>query len=323
MVAIMGTSTCHVMNARRAAPRCPGMCGVVDGGIVAGLCGYEAGQTGVGDIFGWFVEQRRAGGLRTRRPPRAASTSTTCSPSWPRTRPSASTGCWPSTGGAATARCWSTTSCAALLVGATLATRPEDIYRALIEATAFGTRVIIETFEAAGVPVDELVVGRRPGRRTRCSCRSTPTCSDLPLSVDRARTRARRSARRCHAAVAAGAYPDVPGRRRGDGPASTATVYRPIAGQRRGLRRAVRASTCALHDYFGRGDNDVMQHAARRSAREAPRRPPRSRSGGRDAATVDAAARARSPTLHAELPRYDLVVWTGGNVSRPGTRSRT
>ena len=55
MVAIMGTSTCHVMNATELH-EVPGMCGVVDGGIVAGLWGYEAGQSGVGDIFGWFVK---------------------------------------------------------------------------------------------------------------------------------------------------------------------------------------------------------------------------------------------------------------------------
>ena len=50
MVAIMGTSTCHVMNGAEVHD-VPGMCGVVDGGIVAGLWGYEAGQSGVGDIF--------------------------------------------------------------------------------------------------------------------------------------------------------------------------------------------------------------------------------------------------------------------------------
>ena len=55
MVAIMGTSTCHVMNAE-VLREVPGMCGVVDGGIVSGLWGYEAGQSGVGDIFGWFTQ---------------------------------------------------------------------------------------------------------------------------------------------------------------------------------------------------------------------------------------------------------------------------
>src|SRR5580693_4357696 len=59
MVLIMGTSTCHVMNAQFSAhstlAEVPGMCGLVDGGIVAGLWGYEAGQSAVGDIFAWFT----------------------------------------------------------------------------------------------------------------------------------------------------------------------------------------------------------------------------------------------------------------------------
>ena len=55
MLAVMGTSTCHVMNGDRLA-EVPGMCGVVENGIVQGLWGYEAGQSGVGDIFAWFVD---------------------------------------------------------------------------------------------------------------------------------------------------------------------------------------------------------------------------------------------------------------------------
>ena len=67
MVAIMGTSTCHVMNGAELA-EVPGMCGVVDGGIVAGLWGYEAGQSGVGDIFAWFTPQRGPRRVRRRGP---------------------------------------------------------------------------------------------------------------------------------------------------------------------------------------------------------------------------------------------------------------
>jgi len=57
MVAIMGTSTCHVMNGS-ILTEVTGMCGVVDGGIVSGLYGYEAGQSGVGDIFAWYVNNQ-------------------------------------------------------------------------------------------------------------------------------------------------------------------------------------------------------------------------------------------------------------------------
>ena len=55
MVMIMGTCTCHMVR-RRAAKTVPGMCGVVEDGIIPGFFGYEAGQSGVGDIFAWFVD---------------------------------------------------------------------------------------------------------------------------------------------------------------------------------------------------------------------------------------------------------------------------
>ena len=72
-------------------------------------------------------------------------------------RPGRERACSRSTGGTATAPCSSTRSCSGLLVGMTLATRAPEIYRALIEATAFGTRVIVDAFESAGVPVDGIV----------------------------------------------------------------------------------------------------------------------------------------------------------------------
>jgi L-ribulokinase len=99
MVAIMGTSTCHVMSSDQLGI-VPGMCGVVDGGILPGLWGYEAGQSGVGDIFGWFVRT----GLPAEYAERAAAAGQS---------PHEYTDSWPSTGTAATARCWSTTTSAA------------------------------------------------------------------------------------------------------------------------------------------------------------------------------------------------------------------
>ena len=91
MLTIMGTSTCHVMNGDRVV-EVPGMCGVVDGGIVPGLWGYEAGQSGVGDIFGWFVDHAvppRYHDEAAR--PRARRSTTTC-PSLRASRRSARTG---------------------------------------------------------------------------------------------------------------------------------------------------------------------------------------------------------------------------------------
>ena len=84
------------------------MCGVVDGGIIPGFYGYEAGQSGVGDIFAWFVKNARAAGILRRRRSRAASAFTSCSSAKPPSRSPANTACWRSTGGTATARFWST-----------------------------------------------------------------------------------------------------------------------------------------------------------------------------------------------------------------------
>ena len=142
MVAIMGTSTCHVMNGAEVHD-VPGMCGVVDGGIVAGLWGYEAGQSGVGDIFGHYV------------PPTYTHESLTELAA--RQRPGEH-GLLVLDWHSGNRSVLVDHELSGLVVGETLATRPEDVYRAVIEATAFGTRTIVETFERAGVPVAEFIV---------------------------------------------------------------------------------------------------------------------------------------------------------------------
>ena len=111
MLAVMGTSTCHIMNGEQLA-EVPGMCGVVRGGVTPGVWGYEAGQSGVGDIFGWFADNAVPPRYHERGARARASTSTITSPSSPASRRSARTGCSPWTGTTATARCSSTTSSA-------------------------------------------------------------------------------------------------------------------------------------------------------------------------------------------------------------------
>ena len=110
MLAIMGTSTCHIMNSDVLA-EVPGMCGVVRDGVVPGLWGYEAGQSGVGDIFAWAVRTALPDAVRGRGPRRGICAYTNCSPRRPPPSRSARTGCWRWTGTAATARCWWTTTC--------------------------------------------------------------------------------------------------------------------------------------------------------------------------------------------------------------------
>ena len=112
MVAIMGTSTCHVMNSD-VLREVPGMCGVVEGGITPGLWGYEAGQSGVGDIFGWFIDPAGPGRVRSGQRDEAGLSVHEHLTALAAEQLSASTACLPSTGTAATARCWSTTTSAA------------------------------------------------------------------------------------------------------------------------------------------------------------------------------------------------------------------
>ena len=252
MVAIMGTSTCHIMNGTALA-EVPGMCGAVDGGIVAGSWGYEAGQTGVGDIFAWFTDhavppryhaeaKRRGIGLHELLSEQAAAQ-----------QPGAH---------GLVALDWLNGNRSVLvdhhlsgaIVGLTLATRAPDIYRALLESTAFGTRVIIDAFEAAGQPVTELVIAGGL-MRNELLMQIYADVTQRPLHLtDSAQAPALGSA--IHAAVAAGAYPDVPAAAATMG-SKTANAYTPDP-RAVGTYDRLYAEYVLLHDYFGRGANEVM-----------------------------------------------------------------
>ncbi|MEH3034004.1 MAG: ribulokinase [Aeromicrobium erythreum] len=265
MVAIMGTSTCHVVSAG-VLREVPGMCGVVDGGIVAGSWGYEAGQSGVGDIFGWFVEHgvppsvheaARAAGRSVHEHLTALALEQEVGEH------------------GLVALDWHSGNrstlvdheLSGLVIGQTLATRPEDTYRALIEATAFGTRTIIEAFTSSGVPVEELVIAGGLAKNPLLM-RVYADVTRLPLSVVGSdQGPALGSA--LHAAVAAGAYADIRAAAKAMGSVRRG-VFVPDeeAAQR---YDALYAQYTALHDHFGRGGSDAM-HRLRAIRRDAVRR---------------------------------------------------
>jgi len=259
MLAIMGTSTCHVMNGEALA-EVPGMCGVVDGGIVRGLYGYEAGQSGVGDIFGWFAddfvpddyrEQADASGRSVQEQLTALAEA----------QPVGAHGLLALDWESGNRSVLVDHSLSGLILGMTLATRPEDVYRALIEATAFGTRKIVETFGASGVPVTEFVAA---GGLLRNAFLMQTYANVLRMPVHTtASAQAPALGSAIHAAVAAGAYPDV--RTAGDAMGSRgARSYLPDKAAGDGYDRLY-AEYTRLHDYFGRGGNEVMHrlHALR------------------------------------------------------------
>ena len=252
MVAIMGTSTCHVMNGAALA-EIPGMCGVVDGGIVAGRWGYEAGQSGVGDDFAWLAEHATPPAYGEEAARRGLDVLDLLS---------AEAAAQPVGAHGLIALDWLDGNRSVLvdhylsgaIVGLTLATRAPDIYRALVEATAFGTRVIIDSFESSGVPVTELVAaGGLIKNEFVMQVYADVTRRPLSLIVSEQGS-ALGSA--IHAAVAAGAFPDVPAAAAAMGGRHEA-VYRPDRA-RADVYDRLYAEYLVLHDYFGRGGNEVM-----------------------------------------------------------------
>ncbi|MDH4238127.1 MAG: ribulokinase [Phycisphaerae bacterium] len=151
LIKIIGTSTCDMLVAKsdNELADIPGICGIVDGSILPGFFGLEAGQSAVGDIFNWFVNYVQPGG-------ESAGSHEALTEKAANLKPGQS---------GLLALDWNNGNRTVLvdqrltgmLIGQTLHTRPEEIYRALIEATAFGALTIINRFEEYGVKVSEVI----------------------------------------------------------------------------------------------------------------------------------------------------------------------
>jgi len=264
MVMIMGTSTCHMVMDSKLV-NVPGMCGVVDGGIIPGYYGYEAGQSGVGDIFAWFVDNAV--------PPEYHAAAERAGMNLHAYLESEAAKQKPGEHGLLALDWWNgnrsvlvDVDLSGLLIGATLATRAPDIYRALIESTAFGTRVIIESFENSGVPINTIVAaGGLPEKNTMLMQIYADVTGREFRVIGSTQGPALGSA--MHAAVAAGAYPDIQAAAEKMGKLRD-EVYRPIA-EHVPVYDKLYAEYVTLHDYFGRGENDVMKRlrAIRNEAR--------------------------------------------------------
>ncbi len=151
LVKIIGTSTCDMMvvPVTEKLPDIPGLCGIVNGSILPGYYGLEAGQSAVGDIFNWFVNYIQPGGKKLGSHEALTKLAAKLKPGE----------------SGLLALDWNNGNrtilvdqrLTGLLIGQTLYTRPEEIYRALIEATAFGALTIINRFEEYGVKVQEVI----------------------------------------------------------------------------------------------------------------------------------------------------------------------
>jgi L-ribulokinase len=167
---VLGTSSCHLLLAGREV-LVEGMSGVVEDGILPGLFAYDSGQAGVGDIFGWYVRSGSRPGVHE--PPFATPSQALSAHADSPNGAGAihdllsarAAAIAPGESGLLAVDWWNgcrtplvDADLSGMILGYTLETTPEAIYRALIEATAFGTRLIIDTFTAAGLSVDRVRV---------------------------------------------------------------------------------------------------------------------------------------------------------------------
>ena len=253
MVMIMGTSTCHMLVAD-TLKEVEGMCGVVMGGIVPGRYGYEAGQSGVGDIFAWFVDNAVPAGyfeaankagvnvhkyLEQEAAKQGVGEHGLLALDWFNGNRSVLVDA----------------ELSGLFIGMTLATKAPDMYRALLEATAYGTRKIIESFESNGVPVNKLIAaGGLPGRNPLMMQIYADVCKKDLHIIQSEQGPALGAA--MHAAVAAGAYKDIQEAAKHMGNLSE-KVYKPIAENVKVYDQLYK-DYIYLHDLFGRSKSSEV-----------------------------------------------------------------
>ena len=258
MLMIMGTSTCDIMLSDEEHI-VPGMCGVVEDGVVPGLMGYEAGQSCVGDHFNWFVDNcvpeeyaQKASelGLNAHQ-----YLTKLCEAQKPGENGLLALDWWNGNRSVLV-----DVDLTGLIMGMTLTTKPEDIYRALIEATAYGARKIVETFVENGVKVEKLYACGGISQKNPFLMQTYADILKREIRIARStQTPALGSA--MFGAVAAGkarggydTIVDAASEMGGTLP----TVYTPIEAHSRVYDRLY-AEYSRLHDYFGRGENDVMK----------------------------------------------------------------
>ncbi|WP_411553223.1 ribulokinase [Paenibacillus lautus] len=262
LVMAMGTSICHMLLGTEEK-QVEGMCGVVEDGIIPGLYGYEAGQSAVGDIFEWYVEEALPAYVKD-----AATEEGIGVHQWLEREAAAYK---PGQTGLLALDWWNgnrsvlvDTDLTGLMLGMTLLTKPQEIYRALLEATAFGTRKIVDAFHENGVAVDVLYACGGLPQKNRLLMQIYADVTNREIYVaDSKQTPALGAA--MFAAVAAGqaqgGYDSII-----EAAEKMARVkeetFKPIP-EHVEVYEQLYQEYSKLHDYFGRGENDVMKRLKR------------------------------------------------------------
>ncbi len=242
LVKIIGTSTCDIsvrVNTAKLAD-IPGVCGIVDGSVVPGYFGIEAGQSAVGDMFNWLVNYIQPGGTKAG----SHEELTKCAL---KLQPGES---------GLVALDWNNGNrtvlvdqqLTGLILGQTLYTTPAEIYRALIEATAYGALTIINRYEEYGVKISEVVNCGGIAEKSPLVMQTYADITGRPMKISRsAQTCALGSA--IAAAVVAGAHKDfATAQKKMTG--LKPTVYKPNP-KAHAVYKELYALYKQLHDAFG------------------------------------------------------------------------
>lgn len=258
LLMIMGTSTCDIFCGTEEKI-VPGMCGVVEDGVLPGYFGYEAGQSCVGDHFDWFVKNCVPKSYQDAAAAEGKGIHQYLTEKASRLKVGES--------GLLALDWWNgnrsvlvDVDLTGLLIGCTLQTKPEEIYRALIEATAFGKNMIIQTFEENGVPINKLYA---------CGGIAYKNPMMMQIYADVCNREIYLSASDQTPALGAAMFGAVAaGKEKGgyDSIFDAAKVmgkvkdeyYKPIPENVEAYKKLY-AEFKLLHDYFGRGENDVMK----------------------------------------------------------------
>ena len=253
MLLSLGTSLCHILVNSRGIPM-DGICGVTDGCTIPNLYSYEAGQTAGGDIFEWFVKNLVDAKVEAAAEQAGLSVFGYLTEKAQALRPGES--------GLLALDWWNgnrsplgSADLSGVIMGMTLNTRPEEIYRALVEATAFGTRSIVEHYEKNGVPVKRIIACGGMSRKSPMLMQIFSDVLGRELMVAN-RVQAAACGAAMHAMVAAGCYDTLE-------EAGTALArpvqktYRPDSGNHR-IYTELFAMYARLVDFFGRENPDIM-----------------------------------------------------------------
>lgn len=258
MVMAMGTSICHMLLGTEEK-EVEGMCGVVEDGIIPGYFGYEAGQSAVGDIFAWFVEEGTPLYVN-----KAAEQAGLSIHEWLEQK---AANYQPGETGLLALDWWNgnrsvlvDTNLTGVILGMTLLTKPEEIYRTLLEATAFGTRKIVEAFNKNNVPVNELYACGGLPQKNRLLMQIYADVTNLEIKIAASRQTPALGAA-MFAAVAAGSenggYDSIVSAAKNMARIREET-FKPIPENVK-IYEKLYQEYSTLHDYFGRGKNDVMK----------------------------------------------------------------